>query len=295
MDTRNDSSNDTGNPRQHHPALWADDFVFLEAPRWHQERLWVSDVFDRKLYTIDVDGRRTVLHELPHRPCGIGFLPDGAHVVISMRDRKLMKMADGALALHADLSTLAAGDLNDMTTDDQGRIYVGNFGYDYHGGAPKASTDLHVVEPDGAVRVAASGLEFPNGMVIINDGRTLVVAETWACRLTAFDRADDGALSNRRVFADLGHREPDGLCADRDNAIWVACFNTGEFLRVFDGGVVTDRATAGSHAVACQLGGADGRTLFCSAYGGTEKDIEAGKRLGALFTVEVDTPGIQFA
>ena len=285
----------TTRPKEHRPTLWADDFVFLEAPRWRQDRLWVSDVFDKKLYTIQPDGSRTVLRELPHRPCGIGFLPDGTAVVVSMRDRKILRIVDDGFEVYADLSGLATGDLNDLVVDEQGRIYVGNFGYDFHGGAPKAATDMHVVELDGSTRVAASGLEFPNGAVIINGGRTLVVAETWACRLTAFDRASNGELSNGRLYADLGHREPDGICADTAGGIWVACFNTGEFVRVLDGGEVTDRAVCGRHAIACQLGGMDGRTLFCSAYTGTVEDIEAGKRLAALFTVEVETPGIAFA
>jgi len=281
--------------KEHRPTLLADDFVFLEAPRWHQNQLWVSDVFDRKLYVIDRDGSRTVVRDLPHRPCGIGFLPDGSAVVISMRDRKIMKLVKGGLALHADLAQLATGDLNDMVVDKQGRIYVGNFGYDFHGGAPKALTDLHRVDPDGSVHVAASGLEFPNGAVIIDGGRTLVVAETWACRLTAFDLAPNGDLSNRRVYADLGHREPDGLCADALDGIWVGCFNTGEFVRVLDGGEITDRAVCGQHAVACQLGGADGRTLFCSAYAGTVEEHLAGKRFAGIYTVEVETPGIAFS
>ena len=163
----------------------------------------------------------------------------------------------------------------------------GNFGYDSLGGAPKAPTDLHVVEPDGTVHIAAGGLEFPNGMVIIDEGRTLVVAETWACRLTAFDRDSDGRLSNRRIFADLKTREPDGICADASNAIWAACFNTGEFIRVLDGGEVTDQLRCGQHAISCAIGGRDGKTLYCSAYDGNFDDMLVGKPLGRLFTIEV--------
>jgi sugar lactone lactonase YvrE len=153
---------------------------------------------------------------------------------------------------------------------------------------------MHVVEPNGAIHIAASGVEFPNGMVIINDGRSLVVAETWASRLTAFDRSPDGRLSNARLYAALGNRQPDGICADSENAIWAASFNTGEFLRVVDGGKVTDRITCGQHAIACALGGEEGKTLYCSAYTGSIEDMEAGKRLGAIFTVEVDVPGVGF-
>jgi sugar lactone lactonase YvrE len=281
-------------PREHVPTLWAEGFIFLEGPRWHSERLWVSDVFDKKLFTLQLDGSRTLICDVPHRPSGIGFLRDGTLIVASMQDRKILKLVDGKLLEHTDFSELATGDLNDMLVDDEGRIYVGNFGYDFHGGAPKASTNVHMVDPDGDVRVAASGLEFPNGMAIINNGRTLVVAETWACRLTAFDRASDGSLSNGRLFADLGNREPDGICADTSGGIWVACYNTGEVVRVLDGGEVTDRALCGQHVSACQLGGSDGKTLFCCAYVGTDADLEAGKRLGALFTVNADAPGVSF-
>src|SRR6267378_1690328 len=152
-------------PKDHQPKLWAEDFIFLEGPRWHNDRLWVSDVFDKKLFTLDSDGRRTLECEVPHRPSGIGFLRDGSPIVASMQDRKIMRLVDAELSVHVDFSELASGDLNDMLVDDE-----------------------------GAIRVAASGLEFPNGMAIINGGRTLVVAETWACRLTAFNRASDGSL-----------------------------------------------------------------------------------------------------
>ncbi|MGF6700396.1 sugar lactone lactonase YvrE [Paraburkholderia sp. MM5496-R1] len=282
-------------PREHRPTLWAEGFIFLEGPRWHSDRLWVSDVFDKKLFTLEQGGSRTLMAEVPRRPSGIGFLRDGTVVVASMQDRKIMRLVGAELSVHADFSELATGDLNDMLVDEEGRIYVGNFGYDFHGGAPKASTNVHRVEPDGAIHVAASGLEFPNGMAIINNGRTLVVAETWACKLSAFDRAPDGSLSNPRLFADLGNREPDGICADTSDGIWVACYNTGEVVRVLEGGEVTDRALCGRHVSACQLGGSDGTTLFCCAYVGTDEDLEAGKRLGAIFTISVDAPDVDFA
>ena len=278
--------------REHKSTLWAGDFAYLEAPRWHRDRIWVSDVFGKKLYTVQPDGSRTLQCDVPHRPAGIGFLPDGTVVVVSMQDRKLLRLVEGGTEVYADLSSVARGDLNDMVVDERGWIYVGNFGYDSLGGAPKALTDLHVVEPDGTIHLAADGLEFPNGMVILNEGRTLVVAETWACRLTAFDRDSNGRLSNRRAYADLGEREPDGICADASNAIWAACFNTGEFVRVLDGGEITDQVRCSGHAVSCALGGAAGRTLFCSAYKGNFEEILAGKLLGGIFTVEVEIPGL---
>jgi sugar lactone lactonase YvrE len=277
--------------KEHQARLFADDFVFLEAPRWRRDRLWVSDVFDLKLYTLGLDGSRTFVCDMPHRPAGIDFLPDGTPVVVSMRDRKLMKIVNGTPVLHADLSSFATGDVNDLVADLNGRIYVGNFGYDFHGGAPKALADMHLVEPDGSVRVAADGLEFPNGAVLMDEGHTLVVAETWACRLTAFERTHDGTLVRRRLFADLGNRQPDGICVDSQGGIWAACFNTGEVVRVLDGGAITDRVACARHAVACHLGGDDGRTLFCTGYTGTFEDMEAKKRLAAVFAVDVQIPG----
>lgn len=271
-------------------VLFAEDFIFLEAPRWHQGRLWVSDVFDGKVYTLEPDGKRSVVCTLPHRPSGLGFLPDGTPIIVSMRDRKLLRIHADGLVVHADLSRHATGDVNDFVVDDQGAIYVGNFGYDFHGGAPKALTNLHRVEPDGKISVAATDLEFPNGTVLLAGGRTLVVAETWACRLTAFDRDELGRLSNRRVFADLGSREPDGLCVDAEDAVWVCCFNTGEVLRITQDGRTTDCIKVANHAVSCQLGGEKGSTLYCCAHTGTVQDMEACRRLAAVFTFEVDCP-----
>jgi len=272
--------------------LLADNFAFLEGPRWHDGHLWVSDITDRKLYRIAPDGRHELVCDVPHRPSGIGFLPDGSAVVASMVDRRLMRVVDGKLVLHADLSTLAPADLNDLVVDDLGRIYVGNFGYDLFGGARKAPADLFIVEPDGTVHVAASGLDFPNGVVIKDAGKTLVVAESWSNRLTGFDRDEDGNLSNQRIYADLGERQPDGICVDREGGIWVPCFNTGEVLRVLDGGTVTDSLSiAGKRAVACQLGGNDGRTLFCCTFDGPPEDLMTGKRLAAIYTTRVAIAG----
>ncbi|WP_137890291.1 SMP-30/gluconolactonase/LRE family protein [Ramlibacter sp. 2FC] len=276
---------------KHHPSLFAEDFIFLEAPRWHANRLWVSDVFDHTVYALDPDGSRQKICEVPHRPSGLGFLPDGTLIVVSSKDRKLMRIVGNSIAEYADLSGMASGDVNDFAVDRHGRIYVGNFGYDYDAGEPRALTDLHRVDRDGSISVAATGLDFPNGSVIINEGKTLVVAETWLGRLTAFDIDEEGKLGNRRIFADLGTREPDGICADAAGAIWVGCFNTGEFLRVLDGGTITDIIAFDGRAVSCTLGGADGRQLFCTVYRGTLDELIARKRNGAVFNVQVDVPG----
>lgn len=272
----------------HETKFLADGFVFLEGPRWHAGHLWVSDMWDFRVYKVAADGSREVVCEVPQRPSGIGFLSDGTPLVVSMGDQKLMKIVDHQLVSHADLSAQAVGDINDMALDSEGRAYIGCFGYDLFGGAEKQLADLLSVDKEGAVRVAAQGLDFPNGILLKDNERTLVVAETWANRLTKFDRALDGTLSNRQVYADLGDRTPDGICLDREGAIWVASFGSGEFLRVLDGGEITDRVYCeGKRAVACQLGGADGRTLFCLTFAGEIEDIHNRKRAGAIETVRV--------
>jgi sugar lactone lactonase YvrE len=273
--------------KEHQATLVADGFVFLEAPRWHDNRLWVSDVFDLKLYNVTEDGERTVVCDVPGRPAGIGFLPDKTPLVVSCAEKKLMKVSEGALSVYADLSNVAAGDLNDLVVDDIGRVYVGNFGYDLFGGAPIEVTEMHVVEPDGSIRVAAGELEFPNGAVIKDRGRTLVVAETWCGKLTAYDRAENGNLSNRRLFADLGDRQPDGICADQHGAIWAGCYNTGEFVRVLEGGEISDRVAFEGNAVSCTIGGKNGNTLYCCVYLGTCEQLQARERRGAIYKTEL--------
>jgi len=273
--------------KEHQATLVADGFVFLEAPRWHDNRLWVADVFDFKLYTVTEDGTRSVVCDVPGRPAGIGFLTDNTPVVVSCTEKKLMKVIEGALSVYADLTDVAAGDLNDLVVDDIGRIYVGNFGYDLFGGAPIQMTEMHVVEPDGSIRVAAAGLEFPNGVIIKNDGRTLVVAETWCGKLTAYDRAENGDLFNRRLFADLGARQPDGICADRQGAIWAGCYNTGEFVRVLEGGEITDRIKFEGNAVSCVIGGSNGSTLYCCVYLGTDQQLQARQPRSAIYKTEL--------
>lgn len=269
--------------------ILANDFKFLEAPKWRSGRLWLSDVFDLKVVEMTDDGKdilRTI--DIPHRPAGLGLLPDGDLAIISQADQKIMRWNGSELSLIADLEGQATGYLNDMAIDATGRIYCGDFGYDIIGGEAARPTALYRVDPDRVVTRVAEGMEFPNGSVIIHGGKTLVVAETWVGRVTAFDLSPDGKLTNRRLFADLAPRQPDGICADAEGAIWLGCYNTGEFLRVLDGGAITHRIQLDGHAISCTLGGANGRTLFMTAFLGSETDMAAGKRCSAVLTTQVE-------
>ncbi|MGY2066032.1 SMP-30/gluconolactonase/LRE family protein [Blastococcus sp. SYSU DS0619] len=249
-------------------TVLADDLGFPEAPRWHEGRLWFSDFHDRVVRRLAPDGGLSVALELDDSPSGLGWLPGGDLLVVSMVRRALLRVGEDVPRLHADLTGSTRSRANDLLVDAAGRAYVSSFGFDLEGGAAPEPTALLRVDPDGSVHVAAEDVVFPNGMVLSPDGRTLVVAETYAARLTAFDVAADGSLSGRRVFADLPGVAPDGICLDAEGQVWVATARTPEVLRVRDGGEVTGRVAVGSGSLsyACALGGDDGRTLFvCTA------------------------------
>lgn len=276
-------------------SVLAEGFVFLEGPRWHAGELYFSDMWGFTIHAMTESGTVRRVAEVSNRPSGLCFMPDGSLITVSMSDRKLMRVAtDGSLSEYADLSKLAPHDINDTVVDAAGNIYVGHFGYDIFQGAEMQPASLLLVKPDGSSQVCAPDMNFPNGTVITPDGRTLICAETFASRLTAFDRAADGSLSNRRVWADLGDEHPDGICLDAAGAIWVSCFTSGQFIRVEQGGRITQRiATPGKRAVACNLGGADGRTLFGLTFAGEISDIASGGRNARIevCTVEVGAAG----
>jgi len=272
--------------------LLIDGFRFLEGPRWHQGRLWMSDMGGGKVYRLGESGALDVVVEVPNHPSGLGFLPDGTPLIVSMRDRRLLRLETGGLVCHADLAPVVGEKPNDMVVDRLGRAYIGNFGYDIVAGAAFRPANLVLVEPTGQARVAAEDMAFPNGTVILDGGQTLVVAESDGNRLTAFDIAADGSLSNRRCYADLGDHMPDGICLDREGGIWVSSFHHDVYLRVVEGGEVTDRVPVpGRRAVACQLGGADGRTLFCLTCTATWEDVCAGSARSRVETARVAVPG----
>lgn len=238
--------------------------VFGECPRWHDGALWLSDMFGGRVLRATAAGQAHTVLTLPDgRPSGLAFLDDGSLLVVSMRDQRLLRRwPDGRIEPFADLSGHAGGDLNDMVRAPDGGVFVGNFGFDLFGGAAGCLTDLHHVDADGRASTVAGDLNFPNGMVVTPDGGTLIVAETFAHRLSAFD-IDGHRLRNRRVFADLGEHAPDGICLDAAGAVWVSAFVGDAFLRVEPGGRITHQLpTPGRRAVACNLGGSDGRTLF---------------------------------
>ena len=274
---------------------------FGEGPRWHGDRLWFSDFFANCVYSVGTDHALRTELTIADRPSGLGWLPDGRLLVVSMVDRKVLRReADGSVVTHADLSGIAEYHCNDMVVDRHGRAYVGNFGFDLdHAVATETVTQLlHErmatlvrVDPDGTVHVAARDMKFPNGAVVTGDGRTLIVAETLAQTLTAFTIAEDGSLHDRRIWADLGGRAPDGICLDADGDIWVANPLAPEaFLVAEDGGVV-DVVDTVEPCFAVALGGADGRTLYCLTAPSGRADRAAQEPRGALRAVTVDTPG----
>jgi len=181
-----------------------DGLAFPEGPRWHDGRLWFSDQHDKRVVAMSVDGAAETIVEVPQQASGLGWLPDGRLLVVSMLDRKVMRLeSDGSLVVHADLSGLAPGSCNDMVVDARGRAYVGNFGFDMYAGEKPRDTCVIAVEPDGTARVAAEGLAFPNGSTISPDGRQLLVGESVGARISAFDIDQNGALSNHRIWADV--------------------------------------------------------------------------------------------
>jgi sugar lactone lactonase YvrE len=272
---------------------WLDGFMFLEGPRWHAGRLWFSDMHARRVYAAAEDGTVEAIARVPESPSGLGWLPDGRLLIVSMEDRKLLRReANGSLALHADLSAIATFHCNDMVVDAMGRAYVGNFGFDLHAQPTGRSAKLALVQPDGTVSVAASNLEFPNGAVITPDGRTLIVGESFGARLTAFEiDAASGALSKRRVWAQLKGAVPDGICLDAEGAIWVASPLSKELLRVHEGGRISQRIASDRMLIACMLGGADRRTLFVLSATSITPSECVRTRSGRIERLRVEVPG----
>lgn len=270
-----------------------DGLAFGEGPRWRDGVLWFSDFYHHEVVTVTPDGQRQTRLEVPNQPSGLGWMPNGDLLVVSMLDHRLLRWDGENLTEHADLSDLVGGPCNDMVVDGDGRAYVGNFGFDREQGESFTETRLVIVEPDGSIAAGPDDLAFPNGTVITEDGATLIVGESWGRRLTAFERDPaTGALGRRWVWADLGDDVPDGICLDAEGAIWVADPRNGQVFRIREGGEVTDRIGCGEgrNAFACMLGGDDRRTLFVVTNTGSGPAI-ATERLGRIEKVEVAIPG----
>ena len=273
------------------PETLLDGLTFPEGPRWHQNRLWFSDFYNHRVVAVGLDGKAETMLTVPQIPSGLGWLPDGTLLVVSMNDRKLMRVRDGQLVVHGDLSAFAGGPCNDMVVDAQGKAYVGNFGYERFKGEAPRPAKLARVDPDGRVSVAAEDMLFPNGTVITPDGTRLIIGETMGNRLTQFDIAPDGSLTNRRIFAAVEGLFPDGICLDAESAVWVADPRGNRIVRVKEGGAIADTIPLpGRQSYACMLGGADRRTLFiCTAPGSGPERV--GKTDGKIETVRVTVPG----
>lgn len=278
-------------------GLW-----FGEGPRWHDDRLWFSDMHGHRVVRTDLDGNsETVLEMGWDEPSGLGWLPDGRLLVVAMSSRKLVRLEpDGSLTEHADLSSIADGDINDMIVAADGTAYVGHMGYRIHEpGAQRRTAETIRVTPDGEVSVAAGGLEAPNGHALTDDGRTLIVAESAAMRLSAFDVAADGSLSNRRVFAELVPEPdtvpvspPDGICLDAEGAVWYADPIGARVVRVSEGGAVLDQHRFDDVIpVACVLGGAERRSLCVCVAADWRREVVRRSATGRIEVLEVAVAG----
>ena len=284
----------------------AEGLYFGEGPRWHDGRLWFSDFYAHRVCSVsEAGGDMRVELEFDDQPSGLGWMPDGSLLVVSMmRQQVWRRWPDGRLERHADLSDIAGFWCNDMVVDGEGRAYVGNFGFDLDAvlldKGPDwvrengETTSIALIQPDGTVSLAAGEekLFFPNGPVITPDGKTFIVGETLAGKLTAFDIEPDGHLSNRREWASTDPRLPDGICLDAEGAIWIANPLAPECVRYAQGGEVLEVVETGElNCYACMLGGADGKTLFMVVAPTSHRDLAGAAKNGKIIACKVDVAG----
>jgi len=274
---------------------------FGEGPRWRDDRLWFSDFYAHAVMSVSLAGDLRTEFEIDDQPSGLGWTPTGELLVVSMTKRQILRRTPaGELSIHADLSHIATFHCNDMVVDAVGGAYVGNFGFDLDAaiaarGVPSVLADhptakLAYVAPDGQTRIAAEDMHFPNGSVITPDGKTLIVGETLAGVLTAFDIGANGDLSNRRVWASTAPAIPDGSCLDADGAVWVANPVAPQCLRIAHGGQVLEIIDTGQACYACMLGGGDGKTLFMLTADSSDHGAAASKQTGQILVASVDSP-----
>ena len=274
------------------PRILKDGLTFPEGPRWHEGKLYFSDIHANQVKAVDMEGRLEIVVDVPTKPSGLGWLPDGRMLIVSMLTKKLLRLGSGGLEEAADLAPFFSGHANDMVVDQHGRAYIGNTGAEIWSDPPTEfqPSNIAMVSPDGDARVVAREMMGPNGMCITPDGRTLVVAEPRAERLTGFTIEDDGSLSNQRVWAEL-EGPPDGIAMDAEGCVWASVPRSpGKFLRVAEGGEIKQRFQVDDRlGIACALGGPGRKTLFMLESFQSAPDSQPGN--GRIRIVEVDTPG----
>ena len=264
--------------------------AFGESPRWHDGRLWFSNWVAQEIVAVDLEGKSEVIARVPFPsfPFSIDWLPDGRLLLVSASDRPLLRREpDGELVTHAILSR----GWNEIVVDGRSNAYINGVGFDLLAGEAFAPGIIALVTPDGSARQVADGIAFPNGMAVTPDNQTLIVAESYARRLTAFDIEEDGSLSNRRVWADLGDGVPDGICLDAEGAVWYGDVPNKRCVRVREGGEVLQTIDLDRGCFACMLGGVDNKTLFMMAakWGGPAAMAEA-PRTGQVLTAQAPAP-----
>ena len=293
---------------------------FGEGPRWHENKLWFSDFYSHKVMTLDENNSLEAVCEVPSQPSGLGWLPNGDLLIVSMLDRKILKFSEGSISVHADLSEYVAHKCNDMVVGRDGTAYVGNFGMG-DAGESLNSTHLMIVKSDGTVLKGPDNLLFPNGTVITEDGKNLIIAETLGAKLTSFDIEDNGELTNRKLWArtsplfslliikflsslgfDLSKVDfskysknlhvPDGICLDEKNGIWIASPTTKAVVRIEKGGNITDKINTPKGAFACMLGGKERKTLYVIISNSSDPEEAQASPEGEIHSIEVEIPGV---
>ena len=293
---------------------------FGEGPRWHENKLWFSDFYSHKVMTLDENNSLETVCVVPSQPSGLGWLPNGDLLIVSMLDRKILKFSEGSISVHADLSEYVAHKCNDMVVGRDGTAYVGNFGMG-DAGESLNSTHLMIVKSDGTVLKGPDNLLFPNGTVITEDGKKLIIAETLGAKLTSFDIEDNGELTNRKLWArtsplfslliikflssmgfDLSKVDfskysknlhvPDGICLDEKNGIWIASPTTKAVVRIEKGGNITDTINTPKGAFACMLGGKERKTLYVIISNSSDPEEAQASPEGEIHSIEVEIPGV---
>jgi sugar lactone lactonase YvrE len=272
------------------PRVLLEGISFPESPRWHEGRLWFSDWMAHQVIALSPGGESEVIAEVDAFPFSIDWLPDGSLLVTAGRQVLRMEPA-GSLTTHADLSQLTEFGLNEIVVDGKGNAYVNGAGFDLMGGGEPAPGLVALVRPDGSSELVDRGIAFPNGMAVTPDDGTLIAADSYGKELIGFDIADDGSLSNRRVWADLGEGVPDGICLDGGGAVWYADVPNSRCARVAEGGEVLETVEHDRGCFACMLGGAEGTTLFILAQEWTGPEgIGTGPPSGQVLTIEAPAP-----